>query len=98
MLYVTRSGLLKKFSAQAPKSTLRDGQQRWRGPATVIGNDCSVYFLRHQGNLVWVSACRITETGLIEKESNDKKAENTDDTNNRENIPVKNKEIKERIW
>ena len=39
----------------------RDGQDRWRGVATVIGNDGSVYYLRHQGNLYRVSATRIKD-------------------------------------
>ena len=37
----------------------RDGQDRWRGAAMIIGNDGSVYYLRHQGNLYRVPACRI---------------------------------------
>ena len=39
----------------------RDGQSQWRGKATVIGNDGSVYFLRHQGSIYRVPACRICD-------------------------------------
>lgn len=39
----------------------RDGQDRWRGVATVVGSDRSVYYLRHQGNLYRVAACRIKD-------------------------------------
>lgn len=39
----------------------RDGQDRWKGPAVVIGNDGSVYYIRHQGNLYRVAACRLND-------------------------------------
>ena len=39
----------------------RDGQDRWNGPAVVIGNDGSVYYIRHRGNLYRVAACRLND-------------------------------------
>ena len=57
----------------------RDGQDRWRGPATVIGNDGSVYYVRHQGSLYRVSACRITHLEDAAHETND--GNNTSDNN-----------------
>ena len=53
----------------------RDGQDRWRGPATVIGNDGSVYFLRHQGSLYRVPSCRIID---IEYSDTKNTTENSD--------------------
>ena len=29
----------------------RDCQDRWKGPAVVIGNDGAVHYIRHQGNI-----------------------------------------------
>ena len=60
----------------------RDGQDRWKGPAVVIGNDGSVYYLRHQGNLYRVAACRINDiedSPVTEENSNDNKPNNTEE-------------------
>ena len=40
----------------------RDGEDRWRGPARVIGKDGKVYILRHGGYIVRVHICRIKKT------------------------------------
>ena len=57
----------KVFSSGSKVYYKRDGQDRWRGPATVIGNDGSVYFLRHQATLYRVAACRIIDKEQIEE-------------------------------
>ena len=44
----------------------RDGNNRWRGPATVIGNVGSVYFIKHQGSLLRLAACRLI--GVVDAE------------------------------
>ena len=72
----------KVFSSGSNVYYKHDGQERWRGPATVIGNDGSVYFLRHQATLYRVSACRIIDREDIEEVEkteicdNDKKKKN----------------------
>ena len=41
----------------------RDGDKAmWRGPATVLGNKGSVFFLVHQGQVLRVSSCRMVST------------------------------------
>ena len=45
----------------------RDSEDRWRGPARVIGKDGKVYILRHGGYIVRVHICRIR--GTLDKES-----------------------------
>ena len=65
----------KKFEQGSKVYYKRDGQDRWRGPATVIGNDGSVYFLRQQGNIYRVSACRIIDV----EQDNQKNNNNNDD-------------------
>ena len=58
----------KVFKQKSKVYYKRDGQDRWRGPATVIGNDGSVYFLNHQGSVYRVSGCRITDTETYESD------------------------------
>ena len=40
----------------------RDGEDKWRGPARVIGKDGKVYILRHGGYIARVHICRIKAT------------------------------------
>ena len=72
----------KRFDQGSKVYFKRDGQDRWRGPATVIGNDGSVYFLRQQGTIYRVSACRIIDvehsnsnesSGQVEENPSDSK-------------------------
>ena len=45
----------------------RDGDKAaWCGPATVLGNCGTVYFLVHQGDVVRLAACRIVSTGDVD--------------------------------
>ena len=42
---------------------VRDGQNKWLGPAKVIFQDSKIIFLRHGGNVVRVSANRLVKAG-----------------------------------
>ena len=47
----------------------RDGDKAsWRGPATVLGNKGTVYFLVHQGDIIRVSSCRLVSVGEAEEQ------------------------------
>ena len=43
----------------------RDGEDKWRGPARIIGKDGKVNILRHGGQIVRAHICRIQEVRRI---------------------------------
>ena len=61
----------------------RDGQHKWRGPGTVIGQDGKVIFVRHGNVYVRVAPCRLIKTGKVFQ---------TDEEQTKQHHPVQEKE------
>ena len=63
-------------------------KSRWRGPATVLGNKGSIYYLVHQGDVIRVAACRLVTVGEAEEQIGGETSQykETDDKGNDEQL------------
>ena len=64
----------------------RDGQQKWRGPGTVIGQDGKVILVHHGNVYVRVAPCRLIKTAKVFR---------TDEEHNQQHHPIQKNENQE---
>ena len=68
----------------------RDGDSHmWRGPATVLGNKGSVFYLVHQGQVLRVSSSRIVEVGEARDQLNSPERQDSTSSASKEVSPEK---------
>ena len=93
----------EKVFVRGDKCYYKREEDRWRGPATVIGNDGKIYFLRHGGYLVRVSINRLVGVEDAEQYAIDNPEENLAEQNipqeatARESFPIDDKQKKSNI-